>query len=134
MLMISFNMIKDRDPCLGGWRKLIKSKGGAKGLDRDKLFPLVDILDSNGLLDAAWCLRCIPGEDQRWDEYKDWCIRLPGGYTGLTRNATVWYVVDEIINILGFETRDKFTSLSMARKSATCLLEAEFRRTLLEEE
>lgn len=65
-MLISLQQIKDKKPCKSGWETLLKSKGKTKA-DKD-LFPITDILDSNGLDDAVWCLRCF--------EYKDYCLFL----------------------------------------------------------
>ena len=63
-IQITLNKIKAHDPCQDGWIKLLESKG--KTTADDEEFPLSDVLDSNGLGDALWCLRCLPEHDNKW--------------------------------------------------------------------
>jgi len=48
----------------GGWETLLKSKGKTEADDVE--FPLTDVLESNGLDAALWCLRCLPEHDEKW--------------------------------------------------------------------
>ena len=41
----------------------------------DEEFPLADVLDSNGLDDTLWCLRCLPEHDKVWRLFAVWCAR-----------------------------------------------------------
>lgn len=72
MITITLNKIKKQGPCNKGWKILLKSKSG---LDYNEPFPLSDILDSNGLEDALWALRCIPEYSKLWRKYAVWCAR-----------------------------------------------------------
>jgi hypothetical protein len=74
MITITLQKIRDKDPCTSGWEKLLKSKGGTTA-DYSAEFPLSDVLDSNGLDDALWCLRCLPEHDNLWRLYAVWCAR-----------------------------------------------------------
>ena len=58
MIFITLDMIKKHSPCESGWKKLLAHLGKTKA-DAVK-FPLKTVLDSNGLDDALWCLRCLP--------------------------------------------------------------------------
>jgi hypothetical protein len=73
-VMITLQKIRDQHPCTPGWEKLLKSKGGATA-DYSAEFPLSDVLDSNGLDDTLWCLRCLPEHDNLWRLYAVWCAR-----------------------------------------------------------
>ena len=73
-VMITLQKIRDRRPCTSGWEKLLKSKGGTDA-DYSAEFPLSDVLDSNGLDDTFWCLRCLPEHDNLWRLYAVWCAR-----------------------------------------------------------
>jgi len=72
MITITLNKIKEHNPCVDGWKILLKSK---PGLDYNEPFPLSDILDSNGLHDALWVLRCLPQYGNIWRKYAVWCAR-----------------------------------------------------------
>jgi hypothetical protein len=63
-IMITLNQIREQGPCASGWEKLLASKG--KTAADDKPFPLTDVLDSNGLDDTLWCLRCLPEHNRLW--------------------------------------------------------------------
>ena len=56
--------IKSFGPCADGWKTLTKNHGA----DFDKEVTLLQILDSNGIRDAMWALRC-------WD-YKEYALLL----------------------------------------------------------
>ena len=57
--------IRSFDPCKDGWKKLLKTLGTD---DLDTEVSLLQILDSNGVKDAYWVLRC-------WN-YKEYCVLL----------------------------------------------------------
>ena len=73
-ITITLQKIRDRRPCTSGWEKLLNSKGGTTA-DYSAEFPLTDVLDSNDLADALWCLRCLPEHDSLWRLYAVWCAR-----------------------------------------------------------
>ena len=72
MITITLNKIRAHSPCEYGWKTLLQSKTGV-GMDDE--FPLADVLDSNGLDDALWCLRCLPEHDKTWRLFAVWCAR-----------------------------------------------------------
>ena len=72
MITITLNKIRAHGPCEYGWKTLLQSKTGV-GMDDE--FPLADVLDSNGLDDALWCLRCLPEHDKTWRLFAVWCAR-----------------------------------------------------------
>jgi hypothetical protein len=74
MITITMAQIKKHKPCTDGWKKLKKSKG-FKAVDYDTPFPLSDVLEINGFLDALWCLLCLPEHDNLWRKYAVWCAR-----------------------------------------------------------
>jgi len=69
----TLNKIRDHSPCADGWAKLLKSLNKTKS-DGDPVL-LVQILDSNGLNDALWCLRAVTGRDKEIRLYAVWCAR-----------------------------------------------------------
>jgi hypothetical protein len=54
-LKTTLGKIKSFDPCVDGWKKLIKTVGNS---DEKTEVTLLQILDSNGPEDAYWALRC----------------------------------------------------------------------------
>lgn len=72
MITITLNKIRAHGPCEDGWKKLLKAKAGV-GMNDE--FPLADVLDSNGLNDTLWCLRCLPEHDKVWRLFAVWCAR-----------------------------------------------------------
>ena len=63
MIFITLNMIREHSPCEKGWKKLLAHLGKSKA--DDVKFPLKEVLESNGLYDALWCLRCLPKEYEK---------------------------------------------------------------------
>jgi len=74
MITITLQKIRDASPCTDGWAIALESKGG-NSADMNAEFPLSDVLDSNALDDALWCLRCLPEHDKLWRKYAVWCAR-----------------------------------------------------------
>lgn len=64
-LITTFKGIKSHGPCEPGWRKLLDNM---KPDSMDEAVTIEQILDSNGLKDALWALRC-------W-KYEDYCLLL----------------------------------------------------------
>ena len=54
-LTTTFKTIKSHDPCSHGWRKLLKN---IKPNSMDDIVSISEILESNGVKDAFWSLRC----------------------------------------------------------------------------
>jgi hypothetical protein len=73
MLTTTLNAIRDHDPCVDGWQKLLAYLGKT-GPD-DEPVTLATILDSNGFDDALWALRCVTGHDRAIRHYAVWCAR-----------------------------------------------------------
>lgn len=74
MITVSLNEIRAKSPCESGWIKVLKSKGGVSA-DMDAQFPITDILKSNDLDDALWCLRCRPEYSNLWRKFAVWAAR-----------------------------------------------------------
>ena len=71
MILITLEKIRAKSPCTNGWEKLLASKNKTKADDVE--FPLSDVIDSNGLNDTFWCLRCLPEHDNLWRLFAVWC-------------------------------------------------------------
>jgi hypothetical protein len=69
----TLNKIRDKSPCENGWKKLLTHLGKTKA--DDEPLEITEILDSNGLDDALWCLRAVEGHDREIRLYAVWCAR-----------------------------------------------------------
>jgi hypothetical protein len=58
MLNTTFSKCHEAGACPEGYRKLAKALGGVDKYGKDTPIPLSKIVESNGLLDAIWTLRC----------------------------------------------------------------------------
>ncbi|MCK5609681.1 hypothetical protein KAR91_47850 [Candidatus Pacearchaeota archaeon] len=65
-MKFTLNIIKEKRPCTSGWKILLKSLNKTEA-DNEEL-DLIDVLKSNGIEDAIWCLRCF--------KYEDYCLFL----------------------------------------------------------
>ena len=72
MITVSLNEIQNHRPCKNGWKTLLKFKPNE---DWNEQFPLSDIIDSNGLGHALWCLKVRPEHSNLWRKYAVWCAR-----------------------------------------------------------
>ena len=59
MITTTLNKIYKCEPCKTGWKKLCKNLGGKKAYGGDTPLKFSQIIESNGLNDALWCLRSI---------------------------------------------------------------------------
>lgn len=73
-ITVSLNEIREQGPCRDGWAKVLASKGGTSA-DMDAPFPITDIIESNGLDDALWTLRCRPERSNLWRKFAVWAAR-----------------------------------------------------------
>ena len=69
----TLNKIRKHHPCKDGWEKLLRHLN--KTQPDDEPLPLEEVLDSNGLDDALWCLRAVDGHDREMRLYAVWCAR-----------------------------------------------------------
>ena len=69
----TLNKIREHSPCYEGWTKLLRTLNKTKA--DDEPVSIVQILDSNGLDDALWCLRAVEGHDREIRLFAVWCAR-----------------------------------------------------------
>lgn len=67
----TLNRIREADPCLDGWTKLLKHLG--KTAADDEPLSLLTVLDSNGLDDALWVLSYAMPDDRLARHFQAWC-------------------------------------------------------------
>ena len=73
MITTTLNRIREHQPCVHGWTKLLKHLGKTKA--DDEPLPFSIILESNGIDDALWCCRAEPQHAKEWRLYAVWCAR-----------------------------------------------------------
>jgi hypothetical protein len=69
----TLNAIRAHGPCADGWGKLLRHLGKKKA--DDEPLSITNVLDSNGLDDALWCLRAVEGHDREIRLFAVWCAR-----------------------------------------------------------
>ena len=75
------------------------------GYDTDKLITLLTILDSNGPLDALWCLRACDGAERFARAIVDWCIaRTENESDDIVQRVTTFHsaLANERIEVMAF--------------------------------
>jgi len=73
MKTTTLNEIRKYGPCSSGWGRLLKHLGKTEA-DEDEL-SFITILESNGIMDAIWCLRVLPDYDLDVMRFKLKCAR-----------------------------------------------------------
>jgi hypothetical protein len=58
----TLNKIKEHSPCENGWKKLLTYLKKTEADDEE--LSLLTILESNGLDDAIWAIKCVEGHDK----------------------------------------------------------------------
>ena len=74
MINITLQQIRNISPCENMWLKILAANGGTKA-DFSKTFPVASILESNGLDDTLWVLRCLPEHNNLWRKFAWWCAK-----------------------------------------------------------
>jgi hypothetical protein len=69
----TLNKIRAHRPCRFGWERLLHGLG--KTQPDDEPLWIDQILDTNNLDDALWCLRAVEGCDREIRLYAVWCAR-----------------------------------------------------------
>ena len=83
-MQVTLKQLRDAGACVGGYNKLVCSLQG-KEFDPDRTnyiryahkdpIPLEYIAESNGVVDAIWCLRAIPCCERDARLFSVWCAR-----------------------------------------------------------
>ena len=73
MICTTLNRIREHDPCVEGWKKLLQHLGKSKA--DDEPLPFSVIVESNGMEDALWACRTVPEHDREWRLFAVWCAR-----------------------------------------------------------
>jgi len=73
MICTTLNRIREHDPYVEGWKKLLRHLGKTEA--DDEPLPFGVILESNGIKDALWACRTVPEHDREWRLFAVWCAR-----------------------------------------------------------
>jgi hypothetical protein len=73
IMKTTLKAIRNHGPCESRWVNLLGALGKTKA--DDEPLSLLEILKSNGLDDALWCLRAVDGHDKEIRLYAVWCAR-----------------------------------------------------------
>ena len=73
MICTTLNRIREHDPCVEGWKKLLQHLGKTEA--DDEPLPFSVIVESNGMTDALWACRTVPEHDREWRLFAVWCAR-----------------------------------------------------------
>ena len=65
MLTLTFRAAREAPACRSRYKRFARFKGGVNKWGMDKPFPLLEVLEHNGLDDALWALRCCSPEAER---------------------------------------------------------------------
>jgi hypothetical protein len=116
MVTITLNEIRMHKPCPAGWVKLLKHLGKTQA--DDKRFPYEKIIDSNGLEDALWGLRCLPAQHHGWvRKYAVWCARQVQHRMTDKRSLDALDVTERYAD--GNATIEEWTAASIAARDVT---------------
>jgi hypothetical protein len=73
VIYTTLNRIREHDPCVEGWEKLLQHLGKTEA--DDEPLPFHVIVESNGITDALWACRTVPEHDREWRLFAVWCAR-----------------------------------------------------------
>ena len=73
MICTTLNRIREHDPCVEGWKKILQHLGKTEA--DDEPLPFSVIVESNGMENALWACRTVPEHDREWRLFAVWCAR-----------------------------------------------------------
>jgi len=92
----TLNQIRQKSPCIEGWRKLLAHLGKQRA--DDEPLTITQIIDSNGIEDALWCLRAVKGRDRELRLYAVWCARQVQHLTTDPRSLAALDIAERFAN------------------------------------
>jgi len=114
MWMTTLNKIRSHSPCKDGWEKLLKHLGKTKS--DDEPLSIIEILDSNGLDDALWCLQAVDGHDPEIRLLAVWYARQVQLLMNDPRSIEALYVAERYAN--GLATYRELAAAGDAARAA----------------
>jgi hypothetical protein len=106
----TLNKIRACSPCEDGWVKLLKYLGKTCG--DDELLSIETIIDSNGLNDALWCLKCVDDKPKDIRLFPIFCIKRVEHLIQNKKSIKCLDVTEKYIN--GLETIKELNSAMAA--------------------
>jgi hypothetical protein len=103
MITTTLNKIREHEPCINGWKKLLAHLGKTEA--DDEPLPFAIILESNGLDDALWCCRAAPEYDKEWRLFAVCCARQVQHLMKDSRSLNALDVAERFAN--GLATEDE---------------------------
>ena len=121
---VTLKQLRDARACFNGYNKLVASISGkplVEGnkyavFDSDEPISIIQILDSNGLDDAIWSLRCIKDADSEARLFAVWCVRQIQYLLTDARSLTALDVAERFA--YGLATREELQAAENAAYSA----------------
>ena len=121
---VTLKQLRDARACFNGYNKLVASISGkplVEGnkyavFDSDEPISIIQILDSNGLDDAIWSLRCIKDADNEARLFAVWCVRQIQYLLTDARSLTALDVAERFA--YGLATREELQAAENAAYSA----------------
>lgn len=118
--------IRAHRPCATGWEKLLRTLN--KTSSDNEPVSIIQILDSNGLDDALWCLRAVNGHDREIRLFAVWCARRVKHLMADQRNVEVINVSERHAN--GLATDEELRAAAEAASAAVSVAAGKARAAL----
>jgi len=115
-MQTTLNAIRSHGPCESGWTKLLAYLGKTKA--DDEPISILEILESNGLDDALWCLRAVDGYEKEIRLYAVWCARQVQHLMTDKRSLDALDVSEAFAN--GKVTEKELAAARAAARAAAC--------------
>ena len=116
MITTTLNRIYACDPCNSGWDKLLAYLG--KTEPDDEPLPYAVIVESNGIADAQWAMRCEPDHALIWQRYAIWCARRVVCHSTDRRVTAALDAAEGYLD--GTVSIEKLKEAAAAAKAAAC--------------
>ena len=114
----TLNKIRSHSPCSEGWNKLLKGLNKTKADDEE--VSIIQIIESNGLDDAIWCLRAVEGHDKEIRLFAVFCARQCEHLLTDERSINAINVAERFANGLASESEleEAWSAAAMSAESA----------------
>lgn len=125
---VTLSSLRKAYACYDGYNKVVRALQGAKFEDEDycrdsyirfvyeKPISILSILKSNGLADALWALRCVPGIDRDARLFIVWCGRQVQHLMTDKQAIEAFNIAERIA--IGTATEDELAAARTAARTA----------------
>ena len=122
---VTLKQLRESGACFDGYNKLVARISGEHLVtanryatyDQDAPIEIIQILDSNGLGDALWSLRCVSGKEKEIRLFAVWCARQVQHLMKDKRSADALDVAENFANGLA-SSEELMAALDAARAAA----------------